>query len=172
MMPARQLVRREHADERTNRAAHDEHNICRHKGHRGAEHWLAADDERIIKGVREPNQSDDIQKHELTASKCKPADERIFVAHHLFHSMNWKRREHVPFTIAGVADFFRGVQKRGSRIEFGDEAVNFHFAAPFAFGLRCGSASGITPLTSEIATIGKNFTNSKYIVKKTPSVPM
>src|SRR5437867_12025202 len=70
----------------------------------------------------------------------------------------------------------RLVSDFGSRHSFGSRISDFGFhqrCPPFVFanGL-CGSDCGVTPLTSEIAIIGRKRMNSRKHVKNKPNVPM
>ena len=77
MMQARQFVQRQHADERADGAAQHHHDVGRHERHRRAEHRLAADDERIIKRVAEPDQAHALPqtRRRRTASANQPTSE-------------------------------------------------------------------------------------------------
>ena len=92
----RQLVERDHADERAHRGGQHEQNIRRHDRHRHAEHRLAADEDRIIKIVHEPDHPHRADERARAEHERKRADLRIFQAHHFVQAVNRKRRETRP----------------------------------------------------------------------------
>src|SRR5207249_1185950 len=72
------------------------------------------------------------------------------------------------------APFDAGRRKLGAYLVFGVWCLVFHQCCPpfpFTNGL-CGSACGVTPLTSETAIIGRKRMNNRKHVKNNPNVPM
>src|SRR6516164_1818092 len=102
--------------------------------------------------------------------------------------MDGKRRMDIPETIAGVPNLFAGMIQLADRAElrhrakgvFSDSGSAHALASSIdspdpmlgGWGRRCGSASGKTLFTSDIATIGRNRMNSRNSVIKMPWEPM
>src|SRR5215469_7764504 len=190
MMKTRQTVEHESAEESRKRAEQDsqlEHDREESRNREKA-YGFPVNDQRIEKRRWDKLQTDSSGKSGETAAKDNVTEIRLAQAHRLVHPMNRKGRMNIPETISFVADLLSGMVKLRRRCEFCDRRKWLWFssgcghacASPSSSvvvsgcgvsGTWCGSASGKTDLTSEMATIGRKRIKSRKRVTKIPMVP-
>src|SRR5436190_5175237 len=181
MMQARQLVEREHSEERRERRG-DDAELERDRDECGPREERLARDDEAVGAARDPClQEEAARGARHRACEHDQRERRRLQAHRLLEPVDRERRVRVPLREARVANGLAGMVELARRRELREQPVGLGLrrrareepgervlgqrdhewlpAEADSAGWRCGSAAGVTPFSSASATIGTKRTN-------------